>query len=90
MIPTVDNCDLSSPEDFARWAFVCLPGTEHSGAPLLVGPEVLAMWSKHLWDCGFRYHPELKSKDYVPPEVDGYTALDASFWMHSAGKWVDR
>lgn len=90
MIPTIDTCDTGEPDQFARWALVCLPGTEHSGAPLLVAPQVLAAWSQHLWDCGFRHHPEYQKKDYVLPDVEGYSAPDASFWAQSAGKWVER
>lgn len=87
MIPTVDSCDVEKPEEFALWALVCLPGTETSGAPLLVAPQVLSMWSKHLWDCGFRYHPDLQTVEYQLPEVSA-DAPDASFWAQSAGKWV--
>lgn len=80
-LPTLENCDLDEPEEFALWAMVALPGMR--GAPL--GPPVkwLRKVSRRLWDLGFRYHPELRTLKYRKPT----TALGDAVLV-SPGEWV--
>lgn len=78
--PTVDNCDPESPDEFAVWALVGLPG--QTGAPLPLPVKILRLVSRRLWDCGFRYHPELRTIKYRKPR-----GTDPNF-LTAPGTWV--
>ncbi|MFB7719330.1 DUF2744 domain-containing protein [Nocardia sp. NPDC056100] len=82
MIPLHEDCDPDNPSDAFIWALVGLPGPRNS--PLLVHPDVLRKWSKHLWDLGFRHYPEHQSKEYHPP------ARGVTHWLNGAGQWADK
>ncbi|MFE3984781.1 DUF2744 domain-containing protein [Nocardia tengchongensis] len=78
-IPLYQNCDQSKPEEAFIWALVGLPGQQR--APLVVHPDVLRKWSKHLWELGVRHYPDLQTKEYHHP------ARGAGQWMNGAGQW---
>lgn len=80
MIPLQDQMNLDDPEEYFLWALVNMDGM--SGAPLILPEPVLRVWSKHLYDCGFRHHPELQQITYRPP-VSGTSILEAG-----GGEWV--
>lgn len=79
-IPTQDKCS-EEPDEFAAWAFVAMPSGPKD-VPLLVHPSTLQVWSQHLHDCGFRFHPDLQQKWYKAPSVDNPYAM-------MNGDWVD-
>lgn len=80
-IPTFDNVDLDDPEQHALPALVGLPHMK--GAPLAM-PRVMLGWiSKRLWECGYRYHPELRTIKYRAPHASQGLAM-----LSSAGEWV--
>ena len=80
-IPLQSNCNPDDPEEFALWAFVCLPGLE-SQAAMLLPPQTLRAWSRRFRDLGFRHHPEVQELKYVPPQ-------GGEHWLDSAsGRWV--
>ncbi|MFJ4652691.1 DUF2744 domain-containing protein [Nocardia sp. NPDC088792] len=79
-IPVQENCDPNKPEEALLWALVGLPGQQQ--APLMVHPDVLRKWSKHLWELGFRHYPDLQTTEYHPP------ARGADQWLNGAGQWV--
>lgn len=80
-LPLQSNCDPNDPEEHVLWATVGLPGPGKN-APLTVPPQTQREWSKHLYDCGFRHHPELQKIKYVPPP-------DEVSWIQGfAGMWV--
>lgn len=78
--PTVDNCDPTSPDEFAVWALVGLPN--QNGAPLPLPVKILRLVSRRLWDLGFRYHPELRTLKYRKPRSG------QANWLSSPGTWV--
>lgn len=79
--PTIDNCDVNNPEEFALWALVGLPGQK--GAPLPMPEAGLRLVSRRLWQLGFRYHPDKRELKYRKPR-----SSDPN-WLTSPGTWVD-
>ncbi|MBF6449033.1 MULTISPECIES: phage gene 29 protein family protein [Nocardia] len=79
-IPTYDDCDPNNPHEAFTWALVGLPGPRN--APLMVHPDVLRQWSKHLWDLGFRHDPQAQTKEYHHP------ARGVTHWLNGSGRWV--
>lgn len=80
-IPTQDNCRVDDPAEHVLWALVNIGGM--IGAPLVMPKKVMEQWSKHLYRCGFRHHPELQEIFYEPP------GEDATIWDGVAGRWVE-
>lgn len=81
-IPIQINCDTDNPDEHAIWALVGLPGAGET-APLAVPEEILAKWSRHLWQCGFRWHEELQEIKFIPPDTG------TGYMQAPLGKWVD-
>ncbi|MFX0581179.1 phage gene 29 protein family protein [Nocardia nepalensis] len=79
-IPLYDDCDPDDPHEAFTWALVGLPGPRN--APLMVHPDVLRQWSKHLWDLGFRHDPQVQTKEYHSP------ARGVTHWLNGSGRWV--
>ncbi|WP_330185014.1 DUF2744 domain-containing protein [Nocardia sp. NBC_01503] len=79
-IPLHEHCDQDTPEEAFVWALIGLPGPRNS--PLMVHPETLGEWSKHLWDLGFRHAPEDQTKEYHPP------ARGHHHWLNGLGQWL--
>lgn len=76
--PTIENCDLNDPEEFALWAFAALP--HQNGGQFIMPIEYFRLVSKRLWDLGFR-QVEQPTLEYIPP-----SANDPN-WATSAGRW---
>lgn len=74
-IPLHEDCDPDDPYEAFVWALVGLPGPRNS--PLLVHPDVLRQWSKHLWDLGFRHYPDEQTKQFHPPARGSHTGSTA-------------
>lgn len=59
------ECDMENPEQFAAWAFAAgVPdprGERYAYQPLIPG-KCHAVFSRLLWDLGFRHHAELQTK----------------------------
>lgn len=81
-IPLKSTCSPDDPEEHVLWALVGLAGP-NSHAPLILPAQVARKWSAHLYECGFRHHPDLQKIKYVPPSAGTDWVLGA------AGKWVD-
>lgn len=79
-IPLHEHSNPNKPDEAFLWALVGLPGQQR--APLMVHPDVLRKWSKHLWDLGFRHYPELQTKEYHPP------ARGIDQWFNGSGDWL--
>ena len=80
-IPRFETTDFNDPEQHALPALVGLPHLK--GAPLGM-PLVMLRWiSKRLWDCGYRYQPELRTIKYRPPHAGMGVGM-----LSSAGEWV--
>ncbi len=79
-IPMYEECNQNDPYDAFTWALVGLPGPRN--APLLVHPDVLRQWSKHLWDLGFRHYPDEQTKEFHPP------ARGVTHWLNGSGRWA--
>lgn len=80
-LPRVETADFDDPESHAVWAFCGLPHLK--GAPMGFPIFLARKLSKRLWDCGFRYHPELRTIKYRAP----HTGLGVGM-LTSAGEWV--
>ncbi|MDO4606963.1 MAG: DUF2744 domain-containing protein [Bowdeniella nasicola] len=80
MIPLQKNMNMDDPEEHILWALVNIGG--NIDAPLLMPERVLRRWAHHLWECGFRHHPELQMRFYQPPR-DGAGVFEAG-----GGTWV--
>lgn len=81
-IPLQSGCNPNDPEEHALWALTGLAGP-NSQAPLILPVAVTKLWSKHLYDCGYRHHPELQKIKYIPP------AAGTNWVVGAAGEWVD-
>lgn len=80
-IPTRESCDPDDPRDAFTWAFVSLPFAPNQtfSPPPQISPE----WSQHFWDLGFRHHPDLQVKKFVPPHRGPQHPLNAT------ARWAD-
>lgn len=58
MIPYQEDANLNNPEEHASWALRNMP--TFAGAGFITHPGFLRLWSKHLWDCGFRHRDWLE------------------------------
>ncbi|WP_167464989.1 phage gene 29 protein family protein [Nocardia brasiliensis] len=79
-IPTQENSDPDNPEEHLLWGLIHLPNV--GGAPMVTHPDILRAWSKHLYDLGFRHHPELQTRKFQRP-----AAGPQSHW-NPASAWV--
>lgn len=79
-IPLQHTCDMTDPAQHVLWALVNIGS--HIGAPLLMHRKVMEEWSRHLYDAGFRHHPEHQTIWYRPP------GDDATIWNGIAGQWI--
>lgn len=53
MIPGQGEADLHKPEEHLLWALRNMPTM--AGAGMVTHPGFLRLWSKHLYECGFRH-----------------------------------
>lgn len=74
-----ENCDLSKPEEMFLWMLMAIP----------VGNEMMPILensartiSKHLYECGARWHPKLQEKKYQAPIRGSQNA------MNGLARWV--
>ncbi|MEV6063861.1 phage gene 29 protein family protein [Nocardia asteroides] len=79
-LPLQSECNQDDPEEAFVWAFIGLPGPRNG--PMLVPQQVLGKWAKHLWDLGFRHHPDLQQLEYHP------ATPGSEHWLSQAGSWV--
>lgn len=80
-IPLQPTCDPDNPEEHVLWALVGMAGPT-SQAPLILPLEIMRQWSKHLYDAGFRHHPDEQQIKYIPP-------VHGDNWIAgAAGEWV--
>lgn len=78
-LPLQHTVNMDNPEEHLVWALLSMDTRQ--GVPMLMPQPILRSWSKHLYDCGFRHHPELQAKYYRPPATDStFGAVD--------GQWV--
>lgn len=81
-IPLQHKMNMNEPEEHLLWGLVSIGGL--AGAPLLMHEKFMRVWSKHLYRCGFRHHPELQELWYKPPTEDA-----GIFEGGIAGEWVE-
>ncbi|RAV34929.1 phage gene 29 protein family protein [Corynebacterium heidelbergense] len=80
-IPLQHQMDMDKPEEHLLWGLVNIGGL--AGVPLLLDERFMRIWSKHLYRCGFRHHPELQELWYKPPTDD------ATLFQGIGGEWVE-
>lgn len=79
-LPKQEDMDMGNPEEHLLWALLSMDARQ--GVPMLVPEPILRSWSKHLYRCGFRHHPELQEIYYKPPATDSTLgAID--------GEWIE-
>ncbi|WP_151530523.1 MULTISPECIES: DUF2744 domain-containing protein [Corynebacterium] len=72
MIPIQQSkADMSDPEQHLGWALASIPPPDFDPEqPNLVFPILYVPWfSRFLWMCGFRHHPELQEIEQVVDEA---------------------
>ena len=80
-IPIQSDLDPQDPEEHVLWGLVNMG--EKIGAPLLLPEKIMRDFSRHLYRCGFRHHPECQEIWYKPPgEGD-------SIWHGTGGHWIE-
>lgn len=79
MIPLQENMDMDDPVEHVLWGLVNMGGL--MGAPLGVPVQVLRVWAKHLYDCGFRHDQSKQMIFYAPPE-------NGEGLLTMGGEWV--
>lgn len=73
------KADMGDPEQHVAWALSSFP-VMGDGTPMVLPVLSLPFVSRHLWDCGFRHHPELQTIRQV---------VDTGASLASAGvRWV--
>lgn len=73
------KADMADPEQHFAWGLSSFP-VMADGTPMVLPVMSLPLVSRHLWDCGFRHHPELQTIRQV---------FDANAALVSAGvRWV--
>lgn len=55
-LPNQDEANMGDPEEHLLWALRNMPAFAGSG--VITHPGFLRQWSKHLYDAGFRHHPD--------------------------------
>lgn len=80
-LPLQHEMDMGDPEQHVVWALLNMGSGMN--APMLLPTPVLKEWSRHLYRCGFRHHPECQEIFYQPPRQD------ASVLEAGAGQWVE-
>lgn len=80
-LPTVDNCDITDPEEAWLPALIAFPGIK--GAPIPFPIEYLKILSKRLHAFGGPPNPEMQSVWYHPPRAGDISP------MFAAGEWKD-
>lgn len=78
-LPLQEQMNMADPEEHLLWALVGMAA--EAGAPLIVPTQILRGWSKHLYECGFRHHPEEQQRWYHPPKT-GDSIMEAGL-----GEW---
>lgn len=81
-LPLQSSCDPTDPSEHFLWALVGLAGPRN--APLILPPDIMRQWSKHLWECGFRHNPELQEIKFIPP-----VGVNVNWVQGVTGDWVD-
>lgn len=79
-IRTYDKCNMEDPSEHFLWALGLIPGIGSS--PLIFPENYATAISEHLYELGYRHHPELQTKKYRRP----YRGIQSSF--NPAGNWV--
>lgn len=73
MIPIDQRkADMEDPEQHFGWALSNFPVRE-DGTPMVLPIMCLPIVSRHLWDCGFRHHPDLQT---IRQQADPSVALE--------------
>lgn len=80
-VPLQSSCRADVPSEHALWALPGIAGPT-ARAPLVLPRAVMEAWSEHLWECGFRHHPELQKIKYLPP------GPNTNWLQGAAGQWV--
>ncbi|WP_306365245.1 DUF2744 domain-containing protein [Nocardia sp. CC227C] len=78
--PTQNQCDMGDPAQHLLWALAQVPMSRTQ--PMLLQESIARVMSKHLYECGFRHHPELQEKKLQLPHRGQQHMLNGS------ARWV--
>jgi hypothetical protein len=76
-----EKCDMDDPQEHFLWALMQIPVGPHEMMPIL--ENTARTMSKHLWETGFRHHPQLQRKKYQRP------LRGQQNHMNGLARWVD-
>ncbi|MFE7797052.1 DUF2744 domain-containing protein [Nocardia sp. NPDC057440] len=78
--PQQKDCDPTDPEQHFLWALTQIPYNHQVTQP--VQPRIARVMSKHLYELGFRHHPQLQSKKLqMPYRGQQHTLNGMSVWV---------
>ncbi|WP_051407330.1 DUF2744 domain-containing protein [Nocardia sp. CNY236] len=78
--PTQNHCDPEDPEQHLLWALAQIPMSRNQ--PMLLQESIARVISKHLYECGFRHHPELQQKKLqLPYRGQQHTLNGSARWV---------
>lgn len=63
-MPQQAQCDMSNPEEHLLWGLAQIPVGNNS---MPIQPQTARNMSKHLYELGFRHHPQLQTKKLQSP-----------------------
>lgn len=63
---TQNSADMEDPRQHFAWAFPSFPAPNPQMGDVPVHPMVRPELSQRWWDMGFRHHPELQKKWFIP------------------------
>ncbi|MFG1790359.1 DUF2744 domain-containing protein [Nocardia sp. NPDC049149] len=75
-LPTQQLCDMEKPDEHLLWALaqIAMSPTQ----PMLLQESIARVISKHLYECGFRHHPEFQEKKLQVPHRGQQHMLNGS------------
>lgn len=60
------DADMTDPRQHFAWALAFFPSPNQAMGDVPIHPTVRPLFSQMLWDLGYRHHPELQTKWFVP------------------------
>lgn len=76
-MPILDQnkADMDDPQQHVAWALTPVP-IDASGRPLVLPLTAIPYISEHLYQFGFRHHPELQTHKYAQSEASNFMAAN--------------
>ncbi len=79
-----DGIDMDDPSQHLAWALGSMPSHQPGGIPVPIPPKSVPVWSKLLYDLGFRHHPDEQRLFPVASQHPGLGWLSPITWVERA------